>query len=65
MNPLGNAIKIALDTQKPAKQVIDELLVDYSSIPNMATGLAQGDMMLHGDHRSSFNQQKNPLQIAA
>ena len=54
MKPFGKAIKIALDTQKPEKQAIDDLLTDYSSTPHVATGIAPGDMLLRGGYRSGI-----------
>ena len=39
MKPLGKAIKIVLDTQKPVQQATGDLLTDYRSTPHVATGI--------------------------
>lgn len=61
MKPLGKAIKVALDTKKPIKQAIDDLLVDYRSTPHVVTGIAPGDMLLRGGYRSNLPSTAKPI----
>ena len=48
MEPLGKAIKVAFDTNKPVQEAIGDLLTDYRSTPYPATGLTPGDMVFRG-----------------
>ena len=54
MKPLGKAVKIALDTNRPLQQAIDDLLSDYRSTPHPATGVAPGYMLFRGGYNSIF-----------
>ena len=54
MKPLGKAVKVALDTNKPVQEAVDDLLIDYRSTPHPATGLAPGDMLFRGGYHSRF-----------
>ena len=46
MKPLGKAVKVAPDTNKPVQEAVDDLLIDYRSTPHPATGLAPGRFAL-------------------
>ena len=54
MKPLGKAVKVALDTNKPVQEAVDDLLIDYRSTPHPATGIALGDMLFRGGYHSRF-----------
>ena len=54
MKPLGKAVKVALDTNKPVQEAVDDLLIDYRSAPHPATGIAPGDMLFRGGYHSRF-----------
>ena len=55
MKPLGKAIKVALDANKPIQEAIDHLLTDYRSTPRPATGLTPGDMVFRGGYHSKLS----------
>ena len=54
MKPLGKAVKITLDTNRPLRQAIDDLLSDYRSTPHPATGVAPGNMLFRGGYNLIF-----------
>ena len=54
MRPLGKAVEVALDTNKPVQEAVDDLLIDYRSTPHPATGLTPGDMLFRGGYHSRF-----------
>ena len=58
MKPLGKAIKVAFDTNKPV--AIDDLLTDYRSTPHPGTGLTPGDMVLQGGYHSKLPKKTPP-----
>ena len=58
MTPLGKAIEVAFDTNKPV--AIDELLTDYRSTPHPATGLTPGDMVFRGGYHSKLPKKTPP-----
>ena len=61
MKPLGKAVKIALDTNRPLQQAIDDLLSDYRSTPHPATGVAPGNMIFRWGIIQYFHQPQAPL----
>ena len=54
MKPLGKTVKIAIGTNKPINNAVNDLLISYRSTPHQATGIAPGAMMMRGGYRSHF-----------
>ena len=54
MKPLDKALKAAQFTHTNQQQALDQLLIGYHSTPHPATGIAPGDVLLHGRYKTDF-----------